>query len=222
MKIKFKLASCLTLAASMVILSNSAPVMAKELQLHEQPKADAKVIAKIDTAAGVIPIYAPKDGQWVKIADPRNGNVGWVKSSELAHTNSSRTTFRLSQETVNEGKAPVSYQIIQFGEPGRRLTTEQAQAIVKKMRMQQEAMHKSMRRMMYEMNYFFDEQWGMMDREVFPVILPVVVYPDHHSQKVVQAKPEKSPQKATESSPPSQVKTTANSLKPDKGNSSAS
>jgi SH3-like domain-containing protein len=57
---------------------------AKNINLYEQPKTDAKVVATIDPAQGIVPIYTPDKSEWVKIGDPRNGNVGWVKSSDLA------------------------------------------------------------------------------------------------------------------------------------------
>src|SRR5690606_7021407 len=111
--------------------------------------------------------------------------------------------------TVNEGKQPVTYQLIQFGEPGQ-LTSAQAEAIVRKMRLQQQAMHQSMQRMMHEMNHFFDDQWSMMDKEIFPVIMPVMVYPDHKPMKSSQTNPGKPQQKVTSTVPANQAKPAAN------------
>lgn len=58
-------------------------VLAKTLNLHETPQVDSKIIGNINTEMGVMPIFTPKGSNWVKVADPSNGNVGWVESKEL-------------------------------------------------------------------------------------------------------------------------------------------
>lgn len=51
------------------------------IQLFEQPNAQSKIIATIPQGQPIIPIYTEKD--WTKIADPSNGNVGWVNNETL-------------------------------------------------------------------------------------------------------------------------------------------
>jgi len=171
------------LVTAIILSSFSLTVFAKEINLYDQPKSDAKTIATVDSTTGVILIYKPKEGDWVKVADPRNGNVGWVKSNELANTNSSQSTFSFSQGVVSDNKAPTTYRIIQFGQP-QNLTTEQTQAITKQMQARQEAFQKSMQDMMRDMNKFFSEQ-------KFPLFMPVVILPVQKAPDEPQTKNEK-------------------------------
>src|SRR5690242_16122189 len=96
---------------------------AKMLTLYDQPKTDAKTIGTIDSEAGIIPIFTPKDNTaWIKVADPRNGNVRLIQSSELSTKDSKGFSF--SQKIISTGNGPNSY-VIQFGTP-QLLTPEQS------------------------------------------------------------------------------------------------
>jgi len=69
--------SCL-LSFSTIAFSKktSAPI-----KLLTSPNAKAKVIAIIPSGTPVMPIFQNKT--WVKIANPKNGDVGWIKESNL-------------------------------------------------------------------------------------------------------------------------------------------
>lgn len=75
---------------------------AKEVTLYDQPKEGAAVVGKIDIAAGFVPIYTPaNDKTWVKIGDPKNGNVGWVKSAEMGNPGSTSFTVKYDDTPKN-------------------------------------------------------------------------------------------------------------------------
>lgn len=157
------------LITAIILSSLSLTAFAKEINLYDQPKSDAKTIAKADSNTGVILIYTPKGIDWIKVADPRNGNVGWIKSSDLTNTNLFQSTLSFSQSVVSDNREPTTYHIIQFGQP-QNITTEQTQAVMKQMHARQEAFQKSMQDMMRDMNKFFSDQ-------NFPLLMPVVILP---------------------------------------------
>lgn len=148
--------------------------LAKETSLYEQPKTDAKIVGTVDLSTGIIPIYTPKGSEWIKVADPRNGNVGWIKSSELNNAGTSQTTFTFTQSSDN--KSPTTYKIIQFGQPAN-LTPEQSEALAKKMQTQQQEFQKSMQNMINNMNQLFYNDSNFMRELNFPVFMPVVILP---------------------------------------------
>lgn len=158
-------------------------VFAKTINLYEQPKTDSKVVSTIDLSTGIIPIYSPKEGKWVKVADPKNGNVGWIQSSELSGAGSS--SFSFTQSISNDNKAPVTYKLIQLGDP-KNLNSEQAQAVMKQVKAQQEAIQKSIQKMMQEM----DQQFHFM-RD--PFIMPIMVVPVETQDTKPQPNPKVAP-----------------------------
>jgi len=177
--------------AAAIILITSMTVFAKEINLYDQPKSDAKAVGTIDLSAGIIPIYTQKEGGWVKIADPKNGNVGWVKSSDLNSASTSQSIFTFTQSIDN--KTPTTYRIIQFGQP-TNLTPEQTKTLVKQMQTEQQEMQKSMQNMMRDMDQLFYNDWHFMHHEAFPFFVPVMIMP---VQKITQ-----SPQVSKQVTPP--------------------
>lgn len=101
------------LCASTLILAFTT-ANADVLSLHQEPKADSPVVGTVDTAKGIMPIYSPKDSDWVKIADPANGNVGWVKQSDLSQANTA--SVMMKQETISPNGKSSGY-TVQVGKP---------------------------------------------------------------------------------------------------------
>jgi hypothetical protein len=128
------------------LLSLNTLVFAKEINIYEQPKLDSKIVAKVDLAAGIIPIFAPKNSEWMKIADPKNGNVGWIQSSELKDAGAASYTFT---QQVIDGK-PETQQFIQYGAQPEKLNAEQ-EKIMKNMQEQQQLIQQSLQKAYLEM-----------------------------------------------------------------------
>ncbi len=84
---------------------------AKSINLYAEPLDNAKVISTIDLSKGVVPIYTPKEGGWVKVGDPNNGNVGWIKSSDMEVA---PATFTQQVVTPASGQSQ-SIQTFQYG-----------------------------------------------------------------------------------------------------------
>lgn len=81
------------------------------LNLYEQPTENSKITATIAKGQPLMPIYF--QGEWVKVADPSNGNVGWVNSKTLSDEGYPAFQVKtFSKETKNGNEQ--GYQIIQY------------------------------------------------------------------------------------------------------------
>ncbi|EKD53624.1 MAG: hypothetical protein ACD_60C00166G0001 [uncultured bacterium] len=154
------------IAFSMGLLSISL-CFAKNLNLYEEPKTDAKVIGTIDPSKGIVPIFTPKSGDWIKIGDPQNGNVGWVKMSDLKEAGQTPSGFSFSSQMIGNDKTPGSY-VIQFGDPDSTIT-KQTEALFKQIGAQQEIIQKNIQQVMD--NYFSGKETH------YPIIIPIVIKP---------------------------------------------
>jgi hypothetical protein len=138
---------------------------AKNLNLYDLPKDGSKVVGTIDSATGIIPIFSPKDVNWVKVADPKNGNVGWIKSTDLNSANGSNFSFKV----ITTGSGPNSYQVVQFGSP-QPFTSEQAKTIMKNMEVRQQQLQKDIQKMMQNMLN--------ITGSTIPMLAPMIIVPD--------------------------------------------
>jgi hypothetical protein len=193
MKIRRYLLASTMLLLSLCLGSFSMAAMAKEIALYAEPKADAKVEGKADLAVGIIPIFSTADGKWVKVGDPRNGNVGWVKSDDMS--NGGQSTFIFSQRISSDGKGPKSFQLIQYGNP-QKLSADQIKSIQEMQKQQESARHsmqKLMDEMMQQVNSLYLPSTNNMAPS--PIVMPIIVIPGTAQQNPVM--PDKTKQGAT-------------------------
>lgn len=152
----------LSLVALMLGVSSTA--MAKSINLYDQPKADGKVINTIDSNVGIIAIFTPKEGGWVKVADPRNGNVGWVKSADLQGVG-------VNMNIMQTGDGARGYQMMQLG--GFSLTPEQIATMKKQMEVRQQAIQNDMNKMVTDIYNNMHQYWMNV-----PMMMPVIIVPE--------------------------------------------
>lgn len=155
-----------SLFIGLITIFSASGAFAKPINLYEQPKADAKLVGTVETNSGIILIFTPKNSDWIKVGDPRNGNVGWIKQSDLKGT----TEFSFSQRFVTTGSAPSNYQVFQYGTP-KSLTPEEANAMAKRIQENQAAMQKAIQNMFNNIN------------QSMPVIMPVIFVPEKTNSK---------------------------------------
>lgn len=148
-------------------ISSSSFCLAKTINYYDQPKAESKLLGTMDSEAGVITIYKPKEGDWIKVADPRNGNVGWIKTSELGNTN-----FNL--KVINSNNGNQTYQVIQFSN-AEPMSNSQINEYIKKMQERQKRMNQDMQKMMDDL---IQDPWFGLGH--FPTIMPIIVVPEKY------------------------------------------
>ena len=135
----------------------SNPIFAQLVNLYYEP--NAKLIGTIDPQHGIIPIFQSKDKVWIKVANPKDGSIGWVKQTDLQATK----TFAISQAVIYSDAAAPPSKIIAYATPA----TADQQAIFKQLHEEQQAMQHWFHHMessFFEPSPFF-----------FPMILPVMV-----------------------------------------------
>lgn len=142
---------------------------AKAIDLYDQSK-EGKPIGTVDSDAGIISIFTPKDNTtWIKVADPRNGNVGWVKTADLANAT-------IHMNLINTGNHGQSYQMIQFGQPSAQVTHLMQQQSYEMQRMMQDFFNDT------QQNWIGFPHW-INSPTMMPVfILPVKEVPSDSSQ----------------------------------------
>lgn len=151
----------ISIGFAFIFLAVAPIVIAKTINLYEQPKADSKVVGNIDSSAGIVSIFTTSDGNWIKVGDPRNGNTGWIKSTDLSNKN-----FNFNLIKTSDGMH--QYQVIQYGNT-KPLNPEQVSNAIKQMELRQQIIQKDMQRMMQDM--FADAQEWMKTRMFVPVFM---------------------------------------------------
>lgn len=161
------------LSASLGLISGFSLISAQAamLDLYEQPDSHAKVIAKIDTEKGFVPIFSNKSKDWVKVGDPANGNTGWVKAEDITKATQSAHGYSVSQSFTNNGKYPQWTTQFSTAKP---MTAEQNAEFWKKFEAQQKALEQDMQQMMHD---FYGNGDQALYWNVYPMMMPVVMVP---------------------------------------------
>lgn len=160
-------------SACVVMLLASASASAKNINLYTEPKADSKVVGTVNSEHGVTIVFTPKTGDWIKVANPENGEVGWVKSSELGGNG-----YNMRITTAGDGAH--KYSVYQFGTGGAKYSQQQLEREMRLFEQQQRMMQWHMAHMFNDMFYFPQ-----------PIFVPVMVVPE--KPKPQKASPVKVP-----------------------------
>jgi hypothetical protein len=158
----------LTLAAACLL---PLAVYAKTINLLESPQDNAKVTGTVDLASGIIPVFTPKEGDWIKVANPVNGDVGWIKKTDLKD---SKGNIISVQQQVSEDKSGGKTQSVQmsYGNPAS-MTPEQKKKMEQTMMMQQQNVQQSMQLIqqnMDQMKKIYETQIQILQNLGFPMV----------------------------------------------------
>lgn len=173
------------LALSLLLISNIAA--AQSITLYEQPNQTSKVVGTADLATGIIPIFTPETNKdWIKVADPRNGNVGWIKSSDIKDAKGSESSVTFTQKIINDGKPNNNtFHIIQFGN-APKLTNEQAQQMMQKFRTEQQQIQDSLQGAMKNINELIKREWDLWNSQGG---FPMIIMPTPNDKQTTTATP---------------------------------
>lgn len=148
--------------------------LANSINLYDAPRDQAKVTGTIDLSTGIIPIFTPKNSSWVKVADPRNGNTGWVKASDLKDSKGNVITF---SQQISESGSGQSMQMMQIG--GNQLTPDQKKQLEMQLQQQEQTAketllkaQKSVAEVMEGLKKMYQQQLQIMEQSGFPVLMP--------------------------------------------------
>ena len=172
----------------------TATSYAATINLHQEPLDQSKITGTIDLSAGIIPIYTPKDSQWIKVADPRNGNTGWIKNSELKDSNGNTISF--SQKFIDTGNGKQSVQMIQYGNKPispveQKVLEQQIQDQAKAAQESIVKMQQNMDQLMENSKKLYQQQMEIMKSAGFPVFMPGFNTPVSGSATTLPSVPQK-------------------------------
>ena len=141
--------------ASLII---AALAHAKSLTLYSKPEAASATVATVESGDRLIPIYSPEKSDWIKVADPSNGNVGWLKRQDLGLNQQQPKLYqkRIEKESGDKKNGPYRHEVYEY-KGTEKLSEEQMKAMFDNMQRQQEQMHAAMQSMFNNMmNHFSD------------------------------------------------------------------
>ena len=155
-----------------ILLATATTVSAKAINLYSEPKTDSKVTGTINTQAGVTIVYTPKSSEWIKVANPSNGDVGWVKGSDLGDAGYNMRVF-------TSGDGSHRYSVYQLSSGNSQFNQKQLEIDMRNIEQQQRMLQIHMAHIFNDMFYF--------PQPVF--VVPVVTVPERpKQQKTASAK----------------------------------
>lgn len=168
----------------------STTIFAASLSIYEKPEPSSKIVSLVKNGDQLMPIFYTDNKEWVKIANLKNGDVGWMRANELkgpmiiTKINGSKIQQQIVVNKDGKNKEPIAYSVTQYS-GSNELKPEDAEKVIKavekrneKIKAYVQQMQKDMFKSMHEMFKDFDKNFGD-----FPVIQPIVVTTDDSQSK---------------------------------------
>ena len=122
----------ITYATTQQSQQSSPPV-----NLYEKPQSNAKILKTLSPTVHLVSIYHQKD--WIKVGDPRNGEIGWVNQAQYqkalkAYYQPNVQTVFIRTEYNEKGKPTID--IVAY-KNGKKLTSKETQKLYDQIKAQQ-------------------------------------------------------------------------------------
>jgi hypothetical protein len=179
----------ITLAASLAAVTtafaDTHPI--PSVQLHAKPSAQSKAATKpIAVNEPLVVIMYSPDKQWAKVANRKDGSVGWINKKEFkkAVKTYRKPDFQSVIVSTDRSNGKTTQTVVAFRN-GKPLTTAEAQALYGKLKNQYQQQRKSFReqqRAMRQMERdFFRNEAGFMNS-----FFTQPPFPHHHGPKMMR------------------------------------
>lgn len=153
------------------------------LNIHEEASEKAKVVFEVQAGDKLIPII--KHGEWLKVANPKDGKVGWVKVADLQGHLSLNNGINYQQRIItnkSDHGVPNVYRVIDYTGPNK-MSQEEMDEIFKQMQARQEQIQKYMQAMLQSM---FNSFQSLQQVEPFSLdnnlaTVPTIIVPEKGS-----------------------------------------
>tara|TARA_R110000868_G_scaffold318196_4_gene578991 strand:+ start:3466 stop:4032 length:567 start_codon:yes stop_codon:yes gene_type:complete len=152
--------------------------LAATIKLYEKPSDTAKVTGTVDLSAGIIPIFTPENSPWIKVANPQNGETGWVKNTDLKDSKGNAISF--SQTIKENSGGTVQSTQMQYGKPPAMPTMPtNLDNLDQKQKEATEALMKDPRvaPALDAMKQAYELQIKALQKAGFPTVKPIVTMP---------------------------------------------
>lgn len=134
------------------------------INLYTEPAKTSKIVASVPQEQALVPIIQQKD--WIKVGNPKNGDVGWVQQTDLTQNVSgiNLQTPLVRQYIVTEknkdGK-PISklYRMVEYSSSQQQqpMDEKQMQTYMDKLAAQQKAMQENFNKMQDNLNKMMND-----------------------------------------------------------------
>lgn len=158
---------------------------ANSIKLYEKPNDSAKVVTSLQAGTQLLPIYYPKQGNWIKVANPKNGDVGWVKISDLNGETTANGVVETQKVMVQPGKGYQIYREEQANaaDPNapQAIDPEKVQLMMNQMQQKATQMQQSMQEVLNNMVQQIDTMQKALGNESAngQTMQPMIVVPDN-------------------------------------------
>lgn len=175
----------------LLIFSWVAPIAfaAEGIKLYEKPDEKSAVVTTVPAGEAIIPFFSEKD--WIKAANPANGEVGWISKKTWQENNIPfvrvQTFGQKSADGINSG-----FQIIQSSSDAKLAVPDEKQLEQLKQQMQeqqrllQENFQQIMNQSMQNFNRFLkqlDQEEKNQTTRAFPILQPIIIVPSEQEMK---------------------------------------
>ena len=153
-------------------------VFANDLNLYENPDAKAKVVTTLKSGEQIMPIYSPANSEWIKVANPKDGAVGWAKIADLKGP----VITVITSNGGDNSKGQQFYQIQAFGGV-QQIKPEEAEKMIKDIELRGQKMKESLLQMQSTMQKEIENMMKDISSNknflTFPIIQPVIIVPEN-------------------------------------------
>ncbi len=155
------------------------------ISLYEQPDAKSKLVGTIGPGQALIPIF--NQGNWTKVADPTNGNVGWVSADMLKQLGYPKIYMQTYSAKDGDNNASVGYQVVQSANASPA-NNQQIQQILADLQTQQDAMQRAFNQLVNQSISNFNEfAKQLQQQESHLVVQPVIIVPEKNQANAAAA-----------------------------------
>jgi len=168
-----------------ILALNSGLAQGKSLTLLSKPETNSASIATVQSGDRLIPIFSPEKSDWIKVADPSNGNVGWLKRQDLGLNQQQPRLYqkRIEKVTGDKSKGPYQREVFEY-KGTENLSQEQVKQLFEHMEQQQLRMQAAMQSMFNNMmNHISDFDHMTPDNIFNQDRRPFLIVPDDDSLK---------------------------------------
>lgn len=197
---------------------------ANAITLYDKPADNSQKVANVDAGQQLIPIFFDEThSDWLKVANPENGNVGWVKTADLNGTTQLKEPGginfkqRIVTKSDDQKDGPKVYRMLEYSGP-EKLKPAQVEALVNQMQQREALMQANMQRMMQSMQNDFAgfNQVDPMFNDMFytmPNAQPLLQVPSNQDQQALNTPPVTNKATANDNGKPSWWNKLTNKLK---------
>lgn len=156
--------SCILSGSITYATTQQSQQSSPQVNLYEKPQSNAKILQKLSPAERLIPIYRQKG--WIKVGDPRNGEVGWVNRDQYhealqKYYQPDIQTVFIRAEHNEKGKRTID--VVAY-KNGKKLTDKEAQQLYEQIKNQQAKESRYMRHVFWDMDKLMAQQMRAFSR----------------------------------------------------------